>query len=669
MIFYFLHFSACTVIGIDLGSSVLRASILSRNQPLRIAVNMNSKRETPNIFAFWNRSNPKQNISSVDINKLDEYEWSFGEAAQSQCLKRPHLCVYGNHIDDKQYLSFFKGYEITALSLYEAIHSLTIGELIEDSIKLVIAVPPILSMKQKVLLFTAAKYANADIVQFIDSTICPVHLYALERQSKYSNSIERVAFIDIGSSYSSVTIVEFDGKQEDPKYIQLSATFSEVGGSSLDEGLLDLISKENHIDLTNLKVRSLLLNEILKAKKMLVFLKSINIKFEYPGTEKIVSFNLTEQNLLKVSQKFNETMKQLIKDALKQANIEKVSSVELIGGSSRIPFIMELIQEQFHVSSVSHSLNAETAVSMGAGYFAASKSNSFVIKKVNGSSLIRSNVSLQVQNEKIELFNENDLNDFVRTVEIGSNLFSIHINNQLYSKYRITSSNFKNNDNHNHKYNVTFVSGDFLLPSVFSNGNYQIERMKSSWELTKEQFTNSENKINKLIMNLDKRRNTAKAANDFEEFMLKIKKIISTTKSLNKSDIIQLEKVLTEAEIWFDDGIERSQIEYENKLTYIKNNSVQIIEKENRIKKFEELKEELNNIKTIYNKENASDSLLSFIDELEKWLETNKNIASSSEIKTKTKELKNMLKENHNKNNNSKNNETINLATAVQLEK
>ena len=220
-----IYISSSTIVGIDLGSDSIKIAVGSKTKPVHLVRNIHSHESTPNIFAYNDKSH-----------------WSIGEDARDQCLVHPERCIQNERLplNNEKYFSKegeMKGYEIFALSIKKLLNDVQKLENIEDEMKVVVAIPPSMTNREKSYLYNALQIAEINCIQFVTSTYAPIELYVNEK--KYGTRTDNSAvFIDIGHEGVRVSGFKFD----QTKIEQIFGQYNDnVGGKSIDENLLNMI--------------------------------------------------------------------------------------------------------------------------------------------------------------------------------------------------------------------------------------------------------------------------------------------------------------------------------------------------------------------------------------------------------------------------------------------
>ncbi|KAH0795508.1 dnaK protein [Histomonas meleagridis] len=471
--------------------------------------------------------------------------------------------------------------EITSLSLINLIDSIKQSEQINDSIQVVTAIPPSTSSREKSFLYAALSLANITVMQFVDSMYSPAYLYALEKDSFFKNTTKSVAFVDVGSTGTRVSIYKFTNSNSSTSFIQIASKFNDLGGYHIDFKLADILSSQHHINMSNPKTRITFLDDISHVKAMLTIHPSVDLKFEDDEDidEKVIT--ITREDLSKVLSEFNETLKQTIESALVQANIEQVDSVEIIGGCSHIQSIQELVRHLFNVTKIKFSLDSENSVAYGAGYYASTRSPYFKVKEVTSSVMITSPSYLITNNTLYEIFRRGDFEDKCPTINVtvipGQEFYIITDDSKLlYIKFHIKNLTTESN------VELSFIHNYYLMPvpyvALIGNESVEIEYENVGWEPSNEELNESAKLVNELVRLYKNRRTIEKAANDFEQYLLELERFIRFNDVIPKDESDFIKQIVEENYKWFDErNYLRTVKEFEDKLNVIHNKTDEIV--------------------------------------------------------------------------------------------
>ena len=317
--------------------------------------------------------NPEGNRTTPSVVSVKKGERIVGDAAKRQALtnkdtvssiKRLMGTSEKVELDGKKYTPE----EISAmiLSYMKDYAEKYLGEKVT---KAVITVPAYFNDSQRQATKNAGKIAGLDVERIINEPTAAALAFGLDKQDKN----QTVLVYDLGGGTFDVSILELgDGIFE----VKSTAGNNKLGGDDFDKCLMDYIvsefKKENGIDLTKDKLAMQRLKEVAeKAKKDLSGMTSTQISapFISQGEDGSLHIDMTITRA-----KFEELIHDLVQStlepvrkALKDAKLDKkdIDKVILVGGSTRIPCVQELVEKELG-QKPSHEVNPDEAVAMGA---------------------------------------------------------------------------------------------------------------------------------------------------------------------------------------------------------------------------------------------------------------------------------------------------------------
>lgn len=239
----------------------------------------------------------------------------------------------------------------------------------EKVTKAVITVPAYFNDSQRQATKNAGKIAGLEVERIINEPTAAALAFGLDKQDKN----QTILVYDLGGGTFDVSILELgDGIFE----VKSTAGNNKLGGDDFDNLLMDYIvsefKKENGVDLSKDKLAMQRLKEIAeKAKKDLSGMTSTQISapFISQGEEGPLHIDMTITRA-----KFEDLIRDLVestlgpvRDALKDAKLKAsdIDKVILVGGSTRIPMVQELVEKELG-QKPSHEVNPDEAVAMGA---------------------------------------------------------------------------------------------------------------------------------------------------------------------------------------------------------------------------------------------------------------------------------------------------------------
>ncbi|MCF8257694.1 MAG: molecular chaperone DnaK [Flavobacteriales bacterium] len=366
------------IIGIDLGTTNSCVSVMEGNEPVVIA-NSEGRRTTPSIVAFVEGgerkvgdpakrqaiTNPRKTIASIKRFMGHSYD-----EVSSELGRVPYEVVKGKNntprvkIDDREYTP----QEISAMTL-QKMKKTAEDYLGMEVTEAVITVPAYFNDAQRQATKEAGEIAGLKVRRIINEPTAAALAYGLDKQAKDMT----VAVFDLGGGTFDISVLELgDGVFE----VKSTNGDTHLGGDDFDEVIIDWLAdefkKDEGLDLRKDPMALQRLKEA--AEKAKIELSSststeINLPYIMPvdGIPKHLVRNLSraqfEQLADKLIQRTLEPCKKAMKDAgLSNADIDEVI---LVGGSTRIPAIQNLV-EKFFGKAPSKGVNPDEVVAIGA---------------------------------------------------------------------------------------------------------------------------------------------------------------------------------------------------------------------------------------------------------------------------------------------------------------
>ena len=342
-------------IGIDLGTTNSVVAVMEGGKPTVIA-NAEGSRTTPSIVGFAKNG-----------------ERLVGQLAKRQAILNPDNTIisikrhmgedYKKNIDGKDYTP----QEISAMILRKLADdaSAYLGEKVTSA---VITVPAYFNDAQRQATKDAGKIAGLDVLRIVNEPTAAALAYGLEKQNS-----EKVLVFDLGGGTFDVSILEIgDGVHE----VLSTSGDTRLGGDDFDEKIInwlcDEFKKSEGIDLRNDKQAMQRLKEAAeKAKCELSSVVQTNINLPFITADatgpKHLDLNLTRAKFEELSHDLLERCKVPVEKAIKDAGISKseLNEVVLVGGSTRIPAVQQLVKE-YTGKEPNQSVNPDEVVAVGA---------------------------------------------------------------------------------------------------------------------------------------------------------------------------------------------------------------------------------------------------------------------------------------------------------------
>lgn len=522
MIFeFFIVFSWCAVFGIDLGDCYTKVSTASQRHLVLQAMNSYSKFLNPTIISIWNTSNPKHAQSYDEKHALD-YNWGVADIVRMRCLRYPETCIRGIPILQN---STFAGDDIetfSAIYLKSIFESVNHAEDLHESVQNVISIPHSFGTSEKLLLQKAVSLTNLSVTKFVYHQSAIAKLYGIERSNTFADKELYTAFVDIGSKGTRISIYKFNSDNQSINIEEIAFAANEnVGGNAIDQKLIDKIVKNHKIKFSKPKHYYFLLDEVKKAKEMLTLHDKQTFKFEQEENKPIM-ITITRNDLKEASKELIDVINQLSDKVLKECPV-KVNTVEFVGGSTRLFFLPDIIKPKFDVDRISHSLNADAAISMGATYFAAILFSEFSVKKVNFTEKIRNSFEIRVRDKEYKIFGEGTTQRTVPHIRCRitkKDLIKISSNGSDFLGFTVDVPEEMVVD-------LSFVMGHYLLPIPFK----AVSGEGKEFEISIIKHKVDRKRYDSLIRSAVIRKMREKARNDLETQLFKVKNFLEKNKN------------------------------------------------------------------------------------------------------------------------------------------
>ena len=343
------------IIGIDLGTTNSCVAVMEGGTPTVIA-NSEGARTTPSVVAF-----------------TKEGERLVGQVAKNQAITNPENTIssikreMGSSKKVKANGKEWTPQEISAMIL-QKLKTDAEAYLGETVTQAVITVPAYFSDSQRQATKDAGKIAGLEVLRIINEPTAASLSYGLDK-----NNDQKIMVYDLGGGTFDVSILEIgDGVFE----VLSTNGNTRLGGDDFDEAVMNYIADEfkktNGIDLRDDKVSH---QRILQAaEKAKIELSStpqttINLPFITADSSgpKHLEMTLTRAKFDELTADLVEKTIQPCKNALKDANLksEDIAQVLLVGGSSRIPAVVEAVKK-LTGKEPSKSINPDECVALGA---------------------------------------------------------------------------------------------------------------------------------------------------------------------------------------------------------------------------------------------------------------------------------------------------------------
>ncbi len=343
------------IIGIDLGTTNSVVSIVDNGTPV-VLENLNGKRTTPSVVSF------KDGEIIVGDNAKNQIETNPDTVASIKRLMGTSKTVNVNNKD-------YKPEEISAMIL-EHLKKYAEEKIGHKVQKAVITVPAYFDNAQREATKIAGKIAGLEVLRIINEPTAAALAFGLDKVKKE----QKILVFDLGGGTFDVSILELaEGTFE----VLSTSGDNRLGGDDWDneivKWLIDLIKKEYKTDVTNNKMAMARLKAAAeKAKIDLSSSQQATIMLPFlvmqQGSEPIsVEATLRRSQFEEMTSHLVERCRKPIETALADAKI-KISDLDdviLVGGSTRIPAVQQLVETILN-RKANRSVNPDEVVAMGA---------------------------------------------------------------------------------------------------------------------------------------------------------------------------------------------------------------------------------------------------------------------------------------------------------------
>lgn len=343
------------IIGIDLGTTNSAVAVLEGGEA-KIIANPEGNRTTPSVVSFKNG------------------EIQVGEVAKRQAVTNPNtVASIKRHMGESGYKVEMDGksytpQEISAMILQymKGFAEDYLGEKVD---KAVITVPAYFNDAQRQATKDAGKIAGLEVERIVNEPTAAALAYGLDKTDKD----QKILVFDLGGGTFDVSILELGDGVFD---VLSTSGDNHLGGDDFDNKIIDYLvaefKKENGIDLGQDKMALQRLKDAAeKAKKDLSGVSStqISLPFITAGDAGPLHLEntLTRAKFDELTADLVERTKTPVRQALKDAGLSQseVDEVILVGGSTRIPAVVEAVRKETG-QEPNKSVNPDEVVAMGA---------------------------------------------------------------------------------------------------------------------------------------------------------------------------------------------------------------------------------------------------------------------------------------------------------------
>jgi len=343
------------IIGIDLGTTNSCVAVLEGGEP-KVITNPEGGRTTPSVVAFKGEEElvgetaKRQAVTNVK-NTISSIKRKMGTSEKVEA-------------NGKEYTPEEISAKILAKLKKDAESYLG-----EPVTKAVITVPAYFNDAQRQATKNAGKIAGLEVERIINEPTAAALAYGLDKQDKS----QTILVYDLGGGTFDVSILELgDGVFE----VKSTSGNNRLGGDDFDkivsDYLVDEFKKEQGVDLSGDSMAMQRVKDAAeKAKKDLSGMTTAQISLPFitqkDGNPLHMDMTLTKAKFESLCKDLFDSTLEPVRKALKDANMKAsdIDKVIMVGGSSRIPYIQELVKKELG-QEPNKSVNPDEVVAMGA---------------------------------------------------------------------------------------------------------------------------------------------------------------------------------------------------------------------------------------------------------------------------------------------------------------
>jgi heat shock protein 1/8 len=375
-----------TAIGIDLGTTYSCLGVW-QNERVEIIANDQGNRTTPSYISFTDTErligDAAKNQSSMNpINTIFDAKRLIGRkfkdpTVQSDIKQWPFKVVEKEdgkpfiQVSYKDEIKEFRPEELSAMILVKMKETAE-GFLNEKVKKAVITVPAYFNDAQRQATKDAGVIAGLEVLRIINEPTAAAIAYGLDN---IKTGEQTVLIFDLGGGTFDVSLLTIDDGIFE---VKATAGDTHLGGEDFDSRIvqhfISEFKRKHKKDIsTNPRCLRRLRTACEKAKRTLSSTAQASIEIDslFDGVDFVSS--LTRAKFEELNQDLFAKCMEPVEKVLKDANVSKgdVNQIVLVGGSSRIPKIQEMLSERFNGKELNRSINPDEAVAYGAAVQAA----------------------------------------------------------------------------------------------------------------------------------------------------------------------------------------------------------------------------------------------------------------------------------------------------------
>ncbi|KAL3886109.1 hypothetical protein ACJMK2_026127 [Sinanodonta woodiana] len=400
------------VMSVDLGSEYMKVAIVKPGVPMEIVLDTDSARKTSSVIV------------------IRDGERFYGNAAENLAVRFPNrgfwylTQIIGKKFEDPQVAKFQKRFhyfnlikdEDRGTVLFKVDDETTyspeelLGMLLERAkhyaenfaaqpVKdCVITVPPYFNQAERRSILYAAELGGLNVLQLISDNAAVALNYGVFRRKMFNSTMQYYVFYDMGATKTTATVVGYQVVQmkegtrveSNPQLVIQGVGYDrELGGLEFSMRLRDHLArvfnsqKKTKTDVfTNPRAMAKLFKEAHRVKKILSANNDHMAQVEGLLDDQDFKTRITRAEFEEMCADLFERVTKPLEEALKvsEVTLGEITEVILMGGSTRIPKVQDLLMKYIGRTELGKSINTDEAAAMGAVYQAAYLGKGFKVK-------------------------------------------------------------------------------------------------------------------------------------------------------------------------------------------------------------------------------------------------------------------------------------------------
>uniref|UniRef100_A0A8C7CRC5 Hypoxia up-regulated protein 1 n=1 Tax=Oncorhynchus kisutch TaxID=8019 RepID=A0A8C7CRC5_ONCKI len=401
--------ASVAVMSVDLGSEWMKVAIVKPGVPMEIALNKESRRKTP-IAVCLKENERLFGDSALGVSvKNPKFVYRHLQSLLGKKHDNPQVAVYQkrfpeHHLvtDESRGTVLFSNSEEMQYSPEELLGMVLnysrglAQDFAEQPIKdAVITVPVFFNQAERRAVLQAAQMAGVKVLQLINDNTAVALNYGVFRRKDINSTAQNIMFYDMGSGSTTATIVTYQTVKTEESGSQPQLQIRGVGfdrslgGFEMELRLQDHLAKlfnEQKKTKKDVRENHRAMAKLLKEAQRLKTVLSANAEFmaQVEGLLDDMDFKakVTRVEFETLCADLFERVPGPVQDALSSAemSLDEIEQVILVGGSTRVPKVQEVLLKAVGKEELGKNLNADEAAAMGAVYQAAALSKAFKVQ-------------------------------------------------------------------------------------------------------------------------------------------------------------------------------------------------------------------------------------------------------------------------------------------------